>query len=183
MNISLLPAGKYGKLSTKSTPQRHQETEATSGLEAGRVRALGALCSLWSRNKHSAETQREMHYSSDAEKAKWIDDYVDRETAVAEKRVQDAETAIMEEQEHIRNVEKAQSTTTKPETTFEEMLHAITYRLSDLASSEDEEDGEDQDDDEEDTELGKLCKDDEPGWVMGTISKTVGHRMDSVQQK
>ena len=53
--------------------------------------------------------------------------------------------------------------------------------LSDLAISDDEEDGDD-DEDEEDTELGKLSEDDEPGWVMGTISKTVPHRMDSFQQ-
>jgi len=102
---------------------------------------------------------------------------VDRETAVARKRVQDAETAIMQEQEHMRNVEKAQSTTTKPETTFEEMLNAIVDSLIDLASSEDEEDGEDEDDDEEDTELGKLSEDDEPGWVIGTITKMVQHHM------
>jgi len=108
---------------------------------------------------------------------------VDRETAVARKRVQDTETAIMQDQEHMRNVEKAQSTTTKPETTFEEMLNAIGDSLSDLASSEDEENGEDEDDDEEYTELGKLSEDDEPGWVMGTISKMVQHRMESFRQK
>jgi len=34
---------------------------------------------------------------------------VDIETAVARKRVQDAEIAIMEKQEHLRNVEKGQS--------------------------------------------------------------------------
>ena len=92
---------------------------------------------------------------------------------MARKQVQDAETVIMQEQEHMRNVEKARSPTTKPETTFEEMLNAIGESLSNLASSEDEEDGEDEDDDEEDTEIGKLSEDDEPGWVMGTISNTV----------
>jgi len=63
------------------------------------------------------------------------------------------------------------------------MLNAIRDSLSDLASSEDEEDGEDEDDDEEDTGHGKLSEDDEPGWVMGTISKTVQHRMESFRQK
>jgi len=63
------------------------------------------------------------------------------------------------------------------------MLKAIGDSLSDLASSEDEEDREDEDDDEENTELGKLSEDDEPGWVMGTISKTVPHRMESFWQK
>jgi len=56
--------------------------------------------------------------------------------------------------------------------------------MSNLASSEDEEDGDAEDDhDDEDTELGKLSDDDKPGWVMGTISKTVQHHMESVRQK
>jgi hypothetical protein len=74
-------------------------------------------------------------------------------------------------------------TTTKPEITFEEMLNAVGDSLSDLESSEDEEDGEDEDDDEEDTEHGKMSEDNKPGWVMGTIPKTVQHRMESVPQK
>ena len=81
------------------------------------------------------------------------------------------------------NVEKGQSTTTNPEISFEEMLNAIGDSLSDLASSKDEEDGEDEDDDEEDTGHGKLSDDDEPGWVMGTISKTVQHLIESFRQK
>jgi len=62
------------------------------------------------------------------------------------------------------------------------MLNAIVDSLSDVASPEDEEDGEDLDDDEEDTILGKLSEDDEPGWVMGTISKMVQHPMESFRQ-
>jgi hypothetical protein len=104
---------------------------------------------------------------------------VERESAVARKRVQDAKTAMMQEQEHMENVEKGRSATTKSEITFEEMLNAIRDSLSDLASSDDEEDGEDEDDDEEDTEHGKLSEDDEPSRVMGTISKTVHHLMES----
>jgi len=61
----------------------------------------------------------------------------------------------------MRHVENAQLTTTKPETSFEEMLNAIGDSLSNLASSNNEEDGEDEDD-EEDTELSKLSEDDEP---------------------
>jgi len=56
------------------------------------------------------------------------------------------------------------------------MLVAIRDSLSDLASSDDGEDGEDEDDEE--TELGKLSEDDEPGWVMGTITETVEQRME-----
>ena len=105
------------------------------------------------------------------------------QTAVARQRVQDAETVILQEQEQMGNVEKGPSTTTKPEITFAEMLSAIGDSLCDLASSEDEEDGEDKDDDEEDTGHGKLSEDDEPGWMMGTISKTVQHRMESFRMK
>jgi len=105
---------------------------------------------------------------------------VERETAVARKRVQDAETALMQD---MMTAENECATTGKPETTFEEMLNPIGDSLSDLASSHDEQDGEDKEDDEEDTELGKLSDDDEPGWVMGTITKTVQHRMESFRQK
>jgi len=108
---------------------------------------------------------------------------VDRETAVARKGVQDAETAIMQEQEHMTNVEKVRSTTPKPWTSFQGMLDAIGDSLSDLASPEDEEHGEDNDDDREVAELGKLSEHDEPGWVMGTISKTVQHCMEIFRQK
>jgi hypothetical protein len=182
-NLSPLPAGKYGKSTKHSTRRRHQANKGKSGLEAERVRVLGALRSLRSKKKLAVEKRRETHFLSNEEREKWIEDYVERETAVARKRVQDAKTAMMQEQEHMENVEKGRSTTTKPEITFEEMLNAIGDSLSDLASSDDEEDGEDEDDDEEDTGHGKLSEDDEPGWVMGTISKTVQHRMESFAQK
>ena len=51
------------------------------------------------------------------------------------------------------------------------MLVAIGESLSDLAGSDDGADEEDEDDEE--TEQGKLSEDDEPGWVMGTITNTV----------
>jgi len=152
-------------------------------LEAERVRASGALHSLRSKKKLAAEKQRETHFLSNEEREKWIDDYLEQETAVARKRVQDAETTMMQEGEHMGNVEKGRLTTTKPEISFEEMLNAIEDRLSDLTSSEDEENGEDEDDDEEDTGHGKLSEDDEPGWVMGTISKMVQYHMESFRQK
>jgi len=131
----------------------------------------------------SVESRGETHSLSNEEKENCMEDYADRETAVARKRVQDAETAIMQEQEHMMDVEKARSTTRMPETTFKEMLNTIGDSLSDLPSSDDEEDGEDVDDDEEDTELGMLSEDDEPGWVMGTLSKMVQHHMESFRQK
>jgi hypothetical protein len=61
------------------------------------------------------------------------------------------------------------------------MLVAIEDSLSDLASSDDGDDGEDEDDEE--TKQGNLSKDDEPGWVMGTITKTVPQHMERFRQK
>jgi hypothetical protein len=153
------------------------------GLESGRVRAFGALWSLQSKEKLSAETRPEMHCISNTDKEKSIEDYVYRETAVAKTRVQDAETAIMPEQERMGNVEKGRSITIKSEISLQAMLNAIGDSRSDLASSKDEEDGQDEDHDEEDTKSGKLSEDDEPGWVMGTISKTVQPSMESFGQK
>jgi hypothetical protein len=71
-------------------------------------------------------------------------------------------------------------TSREPEKTFEEMMAAIGDSLSDLASSDN---GEDREDEDEETEQGKLCEDDKPGWVMGTITKTVQQCMESVRQK
>jgi len=99
-----------------------------------------------------------MHCSSNEQKEQWIEDYVDREAAVARKRVEDPATAIEQQQEDMRKAENAGLTTTTPETTFQEMLNAIADGLSDLARSDDGEDGDDEDDDEEDPELGNISK-------------------------
>jgi len=104
-NLSPLPAGKYGKSTKHSTRRRHQANKGRGGLEAERVRALGALLSLRSKKKLAAEKRRETHLLSNEERQKCIEDYVDRETAVARKWVQDAKTAMMQEQEHMENVE------------------------------------------------------------------------------
>jgi len=53
---------------------------------------------------------------------------------------------------------------------------AIRDSLSDLACSNNVDDGEDEKN--QDTELGKLSEDDEAGYVVGTISKTVQQRME-----
>ena len=108
---------------------------------------------------------------------------MERETAVARKRVQDAETAIMQELKDMTTAECTGTTTRKPKTMFEEMLTAIGNSLSNLASSDNEQDGEDEEDDKEDTELGKLSHNDEPDCRLGTISKTEQHRMKSFRQK
>jgi hypothetical protein len=135
---------------------------------------------LRSKKKLAVETRRKTHFVSNEEKERWIEDFVERETTVARKRVQDTETVIMLD---MMTADNGGATTGKPETKFGEMLNAIRDSVSDLASSDDERDREDEEDAEEDTELGKLSDDDEPGWVMGTITKTVQHHMVSFRQK
>jgi len=106
---------------------------------------------------------------------------VERETAGARKRVEDAEAAVQQEQEDMTRAEIAGLMSSEPEKTFEEILVSLGDSLSDLASSDDGENGEDEDDVE--TEQGNLGEDDEPGWVMGTITKTVQQRMERFRQK
>jgi len=112
---------------------------------------------------------------------KWIEDYVERETAGATKQVEEAEAAFRQEQDAMKHAEIAGLTYREPEKLFQKMLVAIGVSLSDLASSDDWEDGEDEDD--EKTEQGKLSDNDEPGWVMGTITKTVQQRMERFRHK
>jgi len=63
------------------------------------------------------------------------------------------------------------------------MMNPIPESLSDIRSSDHEENGEDEEDIQEHTELGKLSEDDEPGWGMGTISKTAQQHMSGFRQK
>ena len=128
-----------------------------------------------------AEKQQETHFLSNEEKEKWIEDYVERETTGARKRVEDAEAAVQQEQEDMMNAENAGLKNREPEETFQGMMVAIGDSLGDLASSDDGEDGDNEDD--EATEQGKLSEDGEPGWVMGTITKTVQQRMERFRQK
>jgi hypothetical protein len=179
-NFSPHPAGKYRKSTKMSSPRRHQPNEGKSGLEAEEVRALGALRSLRSKKKLAVEKRQETHFVSNEEKEEWIEDFVERGTAQATKRVQDTETAIMQD---MTTAENGGATTGKPETTLEEMLNVTRDSLCDLATSDDKQDAEDEQDAEEDTELGKLSDDDEPGWVLSRITKTVQHRMESLLPK
>jgi len=139
------------------------------------------LRSLRSKRKLAAEKRRETHFLSNGEKEKWIEDYVERETAGARKRVEDAEVAVQQEQDHMTHAEIARLTSREPEKTFEEMLVAIGDSLSDLASADNGEDAEDED--EEETEQGMLSEDDEPGWVMGTFNKMAQQCMGRFRQK
>jgi hypothetical protein len=133
-----------------------------------------------SKQKLLAEKRCETQFLSNEEKEKWIQDYVERETAGARKRVQDAEAAVQQEPDNMAHAEIAELTSREPEKTFDEMMAPIGDSLSDLASSDNGEDAEDQD---EETEQGKLIEYDEPGWAMGTISKTVQQRKERFRQK
>jgi len=180
-NFSPLPVGKYGKSTKRSTQRRHQANEGKSGLEAERPRALQALRSLRSKKKLAPKKQRETYFLSNEDKEKWIEDFVERETAGARKQVEDAEAAVRQEQEDIRKAENVGLTNGEPEKIFPEIKVAIGDGLSDLASSDDGEDREDEDDQE--TEQGQMSEDDEPGWVMGTITKMVQQRFERFLQK
>jgi len=120
----------------------------------------------------AAERRRETTFSNNKENEKCIDVYLVRETAVAIKRVEDAATAIKQEQEEMRSAESGELTYREPGQTLEEMLDDIRDSLSNLASTDDE-----------DTVQGKVSKDDEPSWAIGTISKTVQQRVERFRQK
>jgi hypothetical protein len=112
---------------------------------------------------------------------KWMEDYVQTETAGARKRVADAEAVVQQKQDDMTPAEMMGLTSRQPEITFEEMLAAIGANPSGLASSDYWEDGDDEDDEE--TVQGKLGKDDEPSWVVGTITKTLQQQMERFCQK
>jgi hypothetical protein len=77
MNVSPLRPGKYGKSTNQSTQRRHQANEGKSGLEAERVRVLGALRPLRTKKRLVVENRRETHFSSNEENEKWIKIYVE----------------------------------------------------------------------------------------------------------
>jgi hypothetical protein len=76
-NFSPYPACRYGKSAKRSIQRRHQANEGMSGLEAERIRALGALRNLTSKKKLVAEKRRETQLLSDEEKEKSNEDYVE----------------------------------------------------------------------------------------------------------
>jgi ssDNA-binding replication factor A large subunit len=77
--------------------------EGKSGLEAERIRALGALRSLRSKKKLAVEKRRETHFLSNEHKEKRIEYYVERETAGARKRVEYAEAVVHQQQDDMTN--------------------------------------------------------------------------------
>jgi len=165
----------------RSTQRRHQANDGKSSFRAERISALGALHNMRSKKKLPAEMRRETHLLSTEENEKWIEDNVERETAGARKRVEDAEAAVQHKQDDTMHAEIAGLTSREPEKTFEVMLVAIGDSLRDLASSDNGVDGAEEDDEE--TEQGNLSEDNEPGWVMATITKKVQQRMERFWQK
>ena len=122
-----------------------------------------------------------MYFLMYKEHVKWIANGVQKDTAGARKLVENAEAAIRHQQEDTEAAEYVGLTTTETIRMFHEMIVAIGDSLSDIASSNDGVDGEDEDDEE--TEQSQLSEDDEPSWVMGTITKTVQQRNERFQQK
>jgi hypothetical protein len=109
-----------------------------------------------------------------------FEDYVDRETAAARRRVDVAETVIEQEKNNMRITAQAGLTTRKSKTVFKEIFNSIGDSLRDLACSTNGEDGEGGHNNEENTELGTMTKDEQPRWVVGAISKLGHYRMDTI---
>jgi len=180
-NISPLSVSKYGKSTKRSTQRHHQVNEDKRALEAEKVQALGTLRSLQCKKKLAAEKRQEMLFLRNEEKEKWINDYAERETAEARQRVDDTEAAVQQEQHETRKREIMGLTNWEAEHTVPQMMVAIGDCLSNLASSNDGEVGEDEDDVE--TEQGNMSEDDEPSWLICTISNTVHQHLERFWQK
>ena len=104
---------------------------------------------------------------------------MERETAGARKRVEDAEAAVQQEQDDMTQAEIAGLTSREPEKTFEEMLVAIGDSLSDLASSDDGEDGDEEDDEDrhDDRQAAPTYKSESGGTILpGWESSAAGER-------
>jgi hypothetical protein len=52
------------------------------------------------------EKRQDMHLLSNKVKEKWIEDYVEQQTPGTRMRVEDTDTAVMEEQDDMNNAEK-----------------------------------------------------------------------------
>jgi len=152
-------------------------------LEVDWVRALGALRSLTSKETIAVGNGHQTHCISNEVNNLWNQECVERETAVARKRVEYKETAIKQKQDDMRNAEQAGLTTAKRETRFDKILNAIRDSLNNLPSSNDVGNGEDEENDEEHPPGGKLSEDDESGLVMGKMSKMVQYSMERFCQK
>jgi len=117
-NISPHSAGRYGQSAKRSTQHHHLANAGKSGFQAERIGALRALLSVRSQEMLAVEIWRETHFLSNEEKEKWMEDYVERETAGARKRVEEAEAAVQQGQEDMTRAIIAGMTSREPEKTF-----------------------------------------------------------------
>ena len=87
--------GKYG-ISTNHFTWRCNQTNKDKGwFEAESVWAPAALHSLRSKMQLVAQKRQATHFLRNTEKEEWLKDYIERETFVARKRVEDKDTVIM----------------------------------------------------------------------------------------
>jgi hypothetical protein len=117
-NFSPLLAGRYGKSTNWSTHRRPRANAGKSGLEAKRVRTLGALSSLRSKKKIAEEKRHETHCLSNEEKDKSIEDYIEKETSGARNRVEEAEAAVQQELDNMKHAEITRLMSREPEKRF-----------------------------------------------------------------
>lgn len=75
--------------------------------------------------KLSEEKWQEGHIVCNADTEKWVDDYVERETAAARMWVHDTEAVIRQELTDIKTAKNTGTTARKPQTTFGEEMNAI----------------------------------------------------------
>jgi len=85
----------------------------------------------------AAEARWESHFLSNEEKELWINDYVERETAVATTQVEDPDAAVQQEQQDRINAENSGLINWEPGKTFQQMMVAIGESLSDRESTDD----------------------------------------------
>ena len=82
-NFTPLQARKYGKIRKRPTPWHHRADEGKSSIHIERVQALGAFRRLRWKPDILAERRRKTNFWNNDEDEEWIEDFVDRETAVA----------------------------------------------------------------------------------------------------
>jgi len=92
-NLSPRQAHTYGTSTRCSAPWHHRANKDKSGFETDGVRALGVLHSLRSKKTLAVGKWWETYFVSNKMKEKWIEDSVQKVTAVARKRLEDAEPA------------------------------------------------------------------------------------------
>jgi len=108
----------------RSTQRRRQANEGKRRLGGSENPSLGH-CAASDSKEAAVEKRRQMHFLSNEVEDKWIEDYVEIETAGARKRVENAEARFNKELDDMTQDEIAELMSREPEKTFEEMLVAI----------------------------------------------------------